>query len=112
MNTELNTLINSFWDELYIQSIGFVIHDVSDNTKYDLTTLQSKVTYNIILDELNKTSPLNAGDCYYCTTVQEIKDIIEYIKQNPELYLTDYSQDALNNDTLSIDKLIENGYIL
>ena len=39
---------------------------------------------------------------YYCNSFEEAKAIIEYIYENSDLYINDYTKDALNSETIII----------
>ena len=67
----------------------------------------------IIYDEEHKTSPLDVDDAYYCDSLEDLRTITSFVAKNPEVYYDpDYSHDALNNKTLSLDELAEKGYVI
>ena len=88
-------------DPLKNSHLIYSVYDVDSTNLYQLNNFDipedEPVKYfTIVLDEHHKDSPLNHPSTYYCTSIQELKQIILYTIEHEDLYFT--TDDYLTDD--------------
>ena len=117
MDTPLSTFITELragWEALHFDKIAIIIFNPTTKQVYDIKSLgEVNGVLWIVYDEEHKTSPLEVDNAYYCDSIEDLRTITNFVTENPEVYYDpDYSRDALNNKTLSLDELAGKGYMI